>query len=191
MLLFIDNYDSFSYNLVQYFQILGQEVSVFRHDAITVEEITWIDPAYIVLSPGPCTPKEAGISIDVIQQLGSQYPVFGVCLGHQCIGAAFGADIISATHVVHGKVCPMTHIGKGVFEGLPNPLMATRYNSLTVDPKTLPDCLEVTAIDRDGDIMGIKHRTLPIEGVQFHPESILSEHGLDLFNHFLTRYRRS
>ena len=189
MLLFIDNYDSFSYNLVQYFQILKQEVVVFRHDAISVGKIRQLNPDHIVLSPGPCSPKDAGICVDVIKELGGTFPILGVCLGHQCIGAAFGAEIVRATTLVHGKTRPIEHDGEGLFEGLPKPLTATRYNSLTVDKATLPDCLKITATDTDGDIMGLRHKALPIEGVQFHPESVLSEHGFALFQNFLNQQK--
>ena len=187
MLLFIDNYDSFSYNLVQCFQMLDQEVTVFRHDAITINEIDQLKPDYIVLSPGPCSPHEAGICVEVLKQLGEKYPILGVCLGHQCIAAAFGGNIVKATTLMHGKTCPVTHDEQGVFTGLPNPLTATRYNSLTVDLNSLPNCLTITATDPDGDIMGIRHQTLAIEGVQFHPESILSEQGMRLFQNFLNK----
>ena len=189
MLLFIDNYDSFSYNLVQYFQMLGEEVIVYRHDAITTDQIMDLNPDYIVISPGPCGPLDAGISIEIIQALGGKIPILGVCLGHQCIGAAFGVSIVKATTLMHGKVTPITHDGSGVFNKLDNPLTVTRYNSLTIDPDSLPDCLLITARDSDDDIMGIRHKTLAIEGVQFHPESILSEQGLLLFQNFLDQNR--
>lgn len=191
MLLFIDNYDSFSYNLVQYFQMLGQDVQVYRHDAISIAEIQRLNPEYIVLSPGPCGPDEAGVCMEVIQKLGGVIPILGVCLGHQCIGAAFGGNITKATTLMHGKICPVAHDGNGLFDNLANPLKVTRYNSLTIDPVTLPGCLTVTARDSDDDIMAICHKTLPIYGVQFHPESILSEQGLLLFQNFLNQNKRT
>jgi len=193
MLLMIDNYDSFTYNIVQYFGELGQDVRVVRNDEITVDEIEALAPQYLVISPGPCSPTEAGISIEAIHHFAGKLPILGVCLGHQSIGQAFGGDVIRAKQVMHGRLSPMYHADQGVFRDLPNPFTATRYHSLVVAKDTLPDCLEVTAWTQDADgnfdeIMGLKHKTLPIEGVQFHPESILSEHGHQLLKNFLDAY---
>ncbi|SFF48926.1 anthranilate synthase, component II [Fontimonas thermophila] len=193
MLLMIDNYDSFTYNLVQYFGELGVEVRVFRNDCISVDEVARLAPRHIVLSPGPCTPNEAGICLELIERLQGRFPILGVCLGHQAIGQAFGGVVKRAREVMHGKVSLVHHNGCGVFRGLPSPYTATRYHSLIVEKETLPDCLEVTAWTRlaDGtmdEIMGIRHRSLPIEGVQFHPESILTEHGHALLKNFLESY---
>ncbi|GMT47773.1 MAG: glutamine amidotransferase [bacterium] len=185
MLLMIDNYDSFTYNLVQYFGELGEEVKVYRNDRITVKEIAELDPDRIVISPGPCTPREAGISIDVIRYFAGKKPVLGVCLGHQSIGAAFGGDIINAPQLMHGKTSLIYHDGKTIFEGLPNPFEATRYHSLIIKRETLPDSLDVSAWTKDGEIMGVRHREYIIEGVQFHPESILTTVGKDLLRNFL------
>lgn len=185
MLLMIDNYDSFTYNLVQYFGELGEEVRVFRNDEITLEHIEQLKPARIVVSPGPCTPNEAGISVPVLQHFAGKLPILGVCLGHQSIGAAFGGNIIRAQQVMHGKTSPIHHTGQGVFKGLPNPFTVIRYHSLAIERATLPDCLEVTAWTDDGEIMGVRHKQFDIEGVQFHPESILTEHGYDLLKNFL------
>ncbi|MEY3121978.1 MAG: hypothetical protein RI993_803 [Pseudomonadota bacterium] len=185
MLLMIDNYDSFTYNLVQYFGELGEEVKVVRNDEITLEQVSQLMPACVVISPGPCTPDEAGISLQLIQHYGGSLPLLGVCLGHQSIGQAFGGRIIRAKQVMHGKVSPIFHENSGVFRGLPNPFMATRYHSLIIERESLPDCLEITAWTETGEIMGIRHRTLAIEGVQFHPESVLSEHGHQLLKNFL------
>ncbi|MCP5245185.1 MAG: aminodeoxychorismate/anthranilate synthase component II [Burkholderiales bacterium] len=187
MLLMIDNYDSFTYNLVQYFSELGEDVEVYRNDEITVDRISQLSPDRIVISPGPCTPNEAGISLSVIQQFCEKTPVLGVCLGHQSIGQAFGGKIIHAKKLMHGKTSPIYHKNTGVFRDLPNPLTATRYHSLVIDRATLPDCLEITAWTEDDEIMGVKHKTLMIEGIQFHPESILSEHGHDILRNFLTQ----
>ncbi len=187
MLLMIDNYDSFTYNLVQYFSELGEKVAVYRNDEITLETISQLQPERIVISPGPCTPTEAGISLSVIDQFSDDIPVLGVCLGHQSIGQAFGGKIVHAKQLMHGKTSPIFHHDTGVFKGLPNPFIATRYHSLVIDRSTLPDCLEVTAWTEDGEIMGVRHKTRAIEGVQFHPESILSEHGHQLLKNFLTR----
>lgn len=192
MLLMIDNYDSFTYNLVQYFGELGADVRVFRNDQITIEEIEALDPEKIVISPGPCTPNEAGISLDVIKHFAGKKPIMGVCLGHQSIGQAFGGDIVHASAIMHGKTSPVHHNDTSVFKGLNNPVESTRYHSLVIDKNTLPDCLEVTAWTQteDGEIdeiMGVRHKTLPIEGVQFHPESILTEQGHELLKNFLTR----
>ncbi len=187
MLLMIDNYDSFTYNLVQYFGELGADVRVFRNDQITVGEIENLKPERIVVSPGPCSPAEAGISVAAIRHFAGRLPILGVCLGHQSIGAAFGGRIVHAKRLMHGKTSPIQHKGAGVFSGLPNPFTATRYHSLAIDRDTLPDCLEITAWTDDGEIMGVHHKTLAVEGVQFHPESILTEHGHAMLKNFLTR----
>jgi len=188
----VDNYDSFTYNLVQYFGELGADVTVLRNDEVTVEDIQALDPDKIVISPGPCTPKEAGISVETILTFAGNKPILGVCLGHQSIGYAFGGDIVHAKSIMHGKVSDVYHNDVGVFKGLNNPFVATRYHSLVIDQKTLPDCLEVTAWTQDeqgnvDEIMGVRHKTLDIEGVQFHPESILTEHGHDMLRNFLQR----
>ena len=190
MLLMIDNYDSFTYNLVQYFGELGQKVNVYRNDEITVDEIENLKPKHVVISPGPCTPNEAGISLEVIKKLAGKIPILGVCLGFQAIAQAFGGNIIGAQRIMHGKISSIHHTGKGVFKGLNNPLNATRYHSLVAEKSTLPDCLEVTAWTNNDsgtieEIMGVRHKTLAIEGVQFHPESILTEHGHQMLNTFL------
>ena len=185
MLLMIDNYDSFTYNLVQYFGELGEEVKVLRNDEITVQEIETMDPQRIVVSPGPCTPNEAGISVPLIRHFAGKIPLLGVCLGHQSIGQAFGGKIVHARQIMHGKVSRISHQNAGVFQELPNPLTATRYHSLVIDRATLPDCLEVTAWTDDGEIMGVRHKQFHVEGVQFHPESILTERGHDLLGNFL------
>ena len=190
MLLMIDNYDSFTYNLVQYFGELGEDVRVFRNDEITVQEIAALKPARIVVSPGPCSPAEAGISVAVIKEFAGKIPVLGVCLGHQSIGAAFGGNIVHAKQLMHGKTSPVHHTDQGVFHGLPNPLTVTRYHSLAIERSSLPDCLEVTAWTDDGEIMGVRHKTLAVEGVQFHPESILTERGHDLLKNFLVESRQ-
>lgn len=189
MILMIDNYDSFTYNLVQYLRELGETVQVYRNDTITPDEIRALHPERIVISPGPCTPTEAGISMQVIREFAGQIPILGVCLGHQAIGQAFGGRIIRARHVMHGKLSAVHHLNRGVFAGLPNPLTVTRYHSLVIDSTHVPDDFEVTAwtIDATGqreEIMGIRHRTLAIEGVQFHPESIMSEAGHELLENF-------
>ncbi|MBF0358035.1 MAG: aminodeoxychorismate/anthranilate synthase component II [Magnetococcales bacterium] len=191
MLLMIDNYDSFTYNLVQYFGQLGVTVEVFRNDAITIDEVHKLKPQHIVLSPGPCTPDQAGITLEIIKTFAGKIPIFGVCLGHQAIGQAFGGEVIRAPAVMHGKVSEVHHQGRGVFENLPNPLTATRYHSLVVKKESLPDCLMVTGWTADGLIMGLKHKTLPVEGVQFHPESILTEQGHDLLANFIRQPRFS
>jgi anthranilate synthase component 2 len=185
MLLMIDNYDSFTYNLVQYFGELGEEVRVVRNDEMTLDEIERLAPRRIVLSPGPCTPNEAGVSLELIARFAGRLPLLGVCLGHQAIGQAFGGKIIHAKTLMHGKVSRIHHSGKGVFSGLPTPYDATRYHSLAIERASCPQELEVTAWTEDGEIMGVRHRTLPIEGVQFHPESILTEHGHALLRNFL------
>ena len=185
MLLMIDNYDSFTYNLVQYFGELGEEVRVYRNDAITLKEIAAMKPDHLVISPGPCSPKEAGISVAAIQEFAGKMPLLGVCLGHQSIGFAFGGEIVHAKTMMHGKLSPIHHADVGVFKGLPNPLTANRYHSLAIRRDTLPDCLAVTAWTDDGEIMGVRHKTLAVEGVQFHPESIMTERGHDLLRNFL------
>jgi anthranilate synthase/aminodeoxychorismate synthase-like glutamine amidotransferase len=186
MLLLIDNYDSFTFNLYQYFCELGAEVEVHRNDAISVADCLSMAPERVVVSPGPCTPKEAGISVDLVRAFAGRTPFLGVCLGHQCIGEAFGADIVSAGEIVHGKTSQITHDNRGVFAGLPNPFEAIRYHSLAIDPATVPAELEVSARSESGVIMGIRHRTLPaLEGVQFHPESIMTKPGHDLLRNFL------
>jgi anthranilate synthase/aminodeoxychorismate synthase-like glutamine amidotransferase len=186
MLLVIDNYDSFTYNLVQYFGELGAELLVKRNDEVTLDEIARLKPARIVISPGPCTPLEAGISNDVVRQFGPTIPLLGVCLGHQCIGHVFGGNVVRAERLMHGKTSPILHHGTGVFAELPNPFEATRYHSLLVQRESFPSALEITAETAEGEIMGLRHRTLPIHGVQFHPESILTLHGKKLLQNFLT-----
>nr|WP_330390677.1 aminodeoxychorismate/anthranilate synthase component II [Caminicella sporogenes] len=181
----IDNYDSFTYNLVQYLECLKEEVLVYRNDEITLKEIEKIAPDMIVLSPGPCTPNEAGICIDLVKKFKGQIPILGICLGHQTIGQVFGAKILKAVRPVHGKVYPIIHNNKGVFRGLKNPLNVTRYHSLIVDKVSLPDCFEITAETSEGEIMGIRHKEYLIEGVQFHPEAILTEMGMELLENFL------
>jgi anthranilate synthase component II len=185
MLLMLDNYDSFTYNLVQYFGELGEDVHVYRNDEITVAEIAALKPTRIVVSPGPCSPAEAGISVALIKEFAGKIPLLGVCLGHQSIGAAFDGDIVHAKQLMHGKTSEVHHNDTGVFKGLPNPLTVTRYHSLAIKRETLPDCLEVTAWTDDGEIMGVRHKTLDVEGVQFHPESILTDRGHDLLKNFL------
>ena len=193
MILMIDNYDSFTYNLVQYFGELGAEIKVVRNDEITVAEIAALAPEKIVISPGPCTPNEAGVSIETLQTFAGKIPLLGVCLGHQSIGQAFGGKVIRAPFVMHGKTSPVYHNNTGVFTGLKNPFQATRYHSLVIEKDSIPDCLEITAWTQNEDgsmaeIMGVKHKTLAVEGVQFHPESILTEHGHDMLRNFLTAY---
>jgi len=185
MLLVIDNYDSFTYNLVQYFGELGEDVQVFRNDDITLEGVERLNPARIVVSPGPCTPNEAGISVPAIRHFAGKVPILGVCLGHQSIGQAFGGKIVHAKQLMHGKTSAIHHNNGSVFRGLPGDFQATRYHSLVIERASLPDCLEVTAWTDDGEIMGVRHKTLPIEGVQFHPESILTEHGHAMLKNFL------
>ena len=185
MLLMIDNYDSFTYNLVQYFGELGEDVRTYRNDEITIEAIEKLNPSRICISPGPCTPHEAGVSVPVLQHFAGKLPILGVCLGHQSIGAAFGGKVIRAQQVMHGKTSPIEHSGVGVFKNLPSPYTIIRYHSLAIARDSLPDCLEVTAWTADGEIMGVRHKTYSIEGVQFHPESILSEHGHALLQNFL------
>lgn len=195
MLLMIDNYDSFTYNLVQYFGELGQEVVVHRNDQIDLETIQTMEPKYLVISPGPCTPTEAGISVEAIKHFAGKIPIMGVCLGHQSIGQAFGGKIIRAKHVMHGKTSPVFHKDSGMFANLPNPVEVTRYHSLVIEQESLPDCLEVTAWTQDekgalDEIMGVRHKELPIEGVQFHPESILTEQGHQMLRNFLEQHTR-
>ena len=190
MLLMIDNYDSFTYNLVQYFAELGQEVEVYRNDQINLEKIKSLNPKYIVLSPGPCTPNEAGISLDVVHELKGKVPILGVCLGHQTIGQALGGKITHAKTIMHGKTSEIHHLNKGVFKNLKNPFIATRYHSLVIEKVSCPEELEITAWTDDDEIMGVKHKELPLEGVQFHPESILTEHGHDLLKNFLKNYEK-
>jgi anthranilate synthase/aminodeoxychorismate synthase-like glutamine amidotransferase len=185
MLLMIDNYDSFTYNLVQYLGELGENIRVFRNDKITIPEIEKLNPEKIVISPGPCTPKEAGISINVIKHFAGKIPILGVCLGHQAIGAAYGGEIINAPRLMHGKTSIIHHDGKTIFKDLPNPFEATRYHSLIIKKETLPDCLEITAWTDREEIMGVRHKKFIIEGVQFHPESILTKVGKDLLGNFL------
>lgn len=185
MLLLIDNYDSFTWNLAQYLGELGADVLVYRNDAVTLDQIAAWEPEKIVISPGPCTPTEAGISVPLIQRFAGKVPILGVCLGHQAIGQAFGGRIVRAQRVMHGKLSPVTHDGRGVFTGLPSPLTVTRYHSLAIESGTMPACLEVSATADDGEIMGVRHREWAVEGVQFHPEAILTEHGHALLKNFL------
>ena len=185
MLLLIDNYDSFTYNLAQYLGELGAEVRVVRNDAMSVDEVAELAPRRIVVSPGPCTPNEAGISLELIERLAGKFPIFGVCLGHQAIGQAFGGQVVRAPKVMHGKTSPILHDGAGLFAGIPSPMQATRYHSLVVEPSTLPASLRVTARTAEGEIMALQHATLPVWGVQFHPESILTTDGKQLLRNFL------
>jgi anthranilate synthase/aminodeoxychorismate synthase-like glutamine amidotransferase len=187
MLLVIDNYDSFTYNLVQYLGELGQEVRVVRNDEIAAGDVGGLAPTHVVISPGPCTPNEAGISLDVIRSWAGKIPILGVCLGHQSIGQAFGGNIVRAAKVMHGKTSPIFHDGRGVFTGLPSPFEATRYHSLLIERSTIPDSLDVTAQTEEGEIMAVRHKTLPVEGVQFHPESFLTTVGKDLLRNFIER----
>ncbi len=185
MVVIIDNYDSFTYNLVQYLGELGEEIEVYRNDAITLDEVAARRPSHVVISPGPCTPNEAGISVDLIKRFAGAIPILGVCLGHQSIGAAFGGDVVRADRLMHGKTSMIHHDGKTIYQGLDNPFEATRYHSLIVKRQTLPACLEISAETDQGEIMGLRHRSLPVEGVQFHPESILTRVGKDLLRNFL------
>ena len=185
MLLIIDNYDSFTYNLVQYFGELGAEMRIFRNDVITVDEIRALGPQRICISPGPCTPDDAGISCQLIRELGASIPILGVCLGHQAIGQVYGGDVVRADRLMHGKTSPIHHRGAGIFAGMPSPFEATRYHSLIVKPETLPDCLEITAWTAEQEIMGLRHKQHPVHGVQFHPESILTQDGMKLLENFL------
>lgn len=185
MLLVIDNYDSFTYNLVQYLGELGEAVEVYRNDKITLDQIEQLRPSRLVISPGPCTPNEAGISVDTIRRFGGKLPILGVCLGHQSMAVAFGGEVIRAQRLMHGKTSPVKHDEKTIFQSLPNPFEATRYHSLIVNRNNLPDCLEISAETAEGEIMGLRHKTLGVEGVQFHPESILTRVGKDLLRNFL------
>jgi anthranilate synthase component II len=185
MLLMIDNYDSFTFNLVQYFGELGADVKVVRNDELGVRELDALAPSHVVLSPGPCTPNEAGITLETITRLAGKVPILGVCLGHQAIGQAFGGKVVRAKQVMHGKVSRIRHDEKGVFAGLANDFVATRYHSLVVERESLPSCLEISAQSEDGEIMGLRHRSLPVEGVQFHPEALLTEHGHAMLENFL------
>ena len=185
MVLVIDNYDSFTYNLVQYLGEMGVDMQVHRNDQITLERIRQLKPERILVSPGPCSPRESGLSNDIIRNFGPETPVFGVCLGHQCIGHVFGADVVVNYRMMHGKTSAIRHNGEDLFEGMPNPFQATRYHSLVIKRDTLPDCLEVTAETEEGEIMGVRHKELPIWGVQFHPESILTESGRQIMQNFL------
>lgn len=185
MILVIDNYDSFTYNLVQYLGELGAELRVFRNDEITIEQAVALKPEKVLVSPGPCTPKEAGISCDIIREFGARIPLFGVCLGHQSIGDVYGGKVIRAERLMHGKTSPMIHEGKSVFNGLPSPFEATRYHSLIIERESIPDCLEITAWTAEGEIMGVQHKEHPVHGVQFHPESILTIEGKKLLQNFL------
>jgi len=187
MILVIDNYDSFTYNLVQYLGELGEEVTVRRNDRVTLDEIASMRPDHILISPGPCTPNEAGISLALIDRFKDRIPILGVCLGHQAIGQAFGGEVVRAGQLMHGKTSQIFHDGKTIFEGLPSPFTATRYHSLVVRRETLPDCLDISAETSDGEIMGLRHKEYPVEGVQFHPESIMTEHGHTLLKNFLGR----
>jgi anthranilate synthase component 2 len=189
MLLMIDNYDSFTYNLVQYLGELGADVKVVRNDEVALDEVERMRPELIVISPGPCSPNEAGISLGLIERLGGAVPILGVCLGHQAIGQAYGGKVVHAKRLMHGKTSPIHHAGQGVFAGLPSPFTATRYHSLAVERASLPDCLEVTAWTDDGEIMGLRHSGLAVEGVQFHPEAILTEHGHAMLKNFLDAAR--
>jgi anthranilate synthase/aminodeoxychorismate synthase-like glutamine amidotransferase len=185
MILVIDNYDSFTYNLVQYLGEMGAEMAIFRNDAITLTEIEAMRPDRIVISPGPCTPKEAGISVDLIKTFGASIPTLGVCLGHQSIGEAYGGEVVRAERLMHGKTSMISHDGKSIYRGVPNPFEATRYHSLIIKKESIPDCLEITAWTDAGEIMGVRHKSHPVEGVQFHPESILTQVGKDLLKNFL------
>lgn len=188
MLLFIDNYDSFTYNIVQYLAQLGQNVVVKCNDEITLDEIAALNPQYLVIGPGPCTPKEAGISVAAMQHFAGKLPILGVCLGHQTIGEAFGGKVVRAKTLMHGKTSPVFHHNVGVFRDLPNPVICTRYHSLVIDRDSLPEHLQITAWTEDGEIMGVRHRDFPIEGVQFHPEGLLTERGHDMLNNFLLEF---
>ncbi|MFK7696891.1 aminodeoxychorismate/anthranilate synthase component II [Paenibacillus sp. HJGM_3] len=185
MILVIDNYDSFTYNLVQYLGELGEEVVVYRNDQIDMAGIEKLQPSHILISPGPCTPNEAGVSLELIEHFKGKIPILGVCLGHQSIGQVFGGDVVRAEKLMHGKTSDIYHDGRGIFEGLPSPYTATRYHSLIVRRDTLPDCLEISAETKEGEIMGLRHKEYPIEGVQFHPESIITDHGHQLLRNFL------
>ncbi|WP_409305873.1 aminodeoxychorismate/anthranilate synthase component II [Peribacillus sp. SCS-155] len=189
MILMIDNYDSFTYNLVQYLGEMGENLEIIRNDQISVTEIENLRPSFLMISPGPCTPNEAGVSLEAIDYFAGKVPIFGVCLGHQSIGQVFGGRIVKAERLMHGKTSPVYHDGKTIFEGLPSPFNATRYHSLLIAKDSVPDCLEVSAWTEEGEIMAIRHKTLPIEGVQFHPESIMTEHGKEMLQNFLQCYK--
>ncbi|MBO1628128.1 aminodeoxychorismate/anthranilate synthase component II [Bacillus arachidis] len=191
MILMIDNYDSFTFNLVQFLGELGQELVVKRNDEVTISDIEQMKPDFLMISPGPCSPNEAGVSMDVIKHFAGRIPIFGVCLGHQSIAQVFGGDVVRAERLMHGKTSPMYHDGKRIFSEIPNPFTATRYHSLIVKKETLPECLEVTSWTEEGEIMGLRHKTLPIEGVQFHPESIMTSHGKELLQNFIRSYSPS
>ncbi|MGM0867814.1 MAG: aminodeoxychorismate/anthranilate synthase component II [Bacillota bacterium] len=190
MILMIDNYDSFTYNLVQFLGELGEELVVKRNDEITIDEIETLSPDYLMISPGPCSPNEAGVSLEAIRTFAGKIPIFGVCLGHQSIAQVFGGEVVRAERLMHGKVSSMIHDGKTVFKDMPNPFKATRYHSLIVKRETLPECFDITAETKEGEIMAIRHKQLPIEGVQFHPESIMTEQGKQLLLNFLTTYKK-
>ncbi|MBR3216235.1 MAG: aminodeoxychorismate/anthranilate synthase component II [Exiguobacterium sp.] len=189
MIVLIDNYDSFTYNLVQYFGELGQELVVYRNDEVTIQEIEALAPSYLVISPGPCTPNEAGISVEAIRVFAGRIPILGVCLGHQAIAQAFGGEVVHAERLMHGKTSKIQHDGKSIFKKIPQQSVVTRYHSLAVERSSLPECLVVTAETETGEIMALRHRTLPIEGVQYHPEAILTEHGKEMIRNFIEEYR--
>ncbi|AMR00732.1 MULTISPECIES: aminodeoxychorismate/anthranilate synthase component II [Bacillus] len=191
MILMIDNYDSFTFNLVQFLGELGQELVVKRNDEVTISDIENMKPDFLMISPGPCSPNEAGISMEVIKYFAGKIPIFGVCLGHQSIAQVFGGEVVRAERLMHGKTSLMHHDGKTIFSDIPNPFTATRYHSLIVKKETLPDCLEITSWTEEGEIMALRHKTLPIEGVQFHPESIMTSHGKELLQNFICKYRPS
>lgn len=191
MIVMIDNYDSFTYNLVQYLGVLGEELIVKRNDEITVAEIERLRPDFIMISPGPCTPNEAGVSLEVIDRFAGQIPIFGVCLGHQAIAQAFGGRVVRAPRLMHGKTSSVYHDGETIFRGVPNPFTATRYHSLIVEKETLPDCFVVSAWTEEDEVMAIRHKTLPVEGVQFHPESIMTSHGMQLLKNFIDMYKKA
>jgi para-aminobenzoate synthetase component 2 len=186
----IDNYDSFTYNLVQYLGVLGEELIVKRNDEVTIKEIERLNPDFIMISPGPCTPNEAGISLEAIAYFAGKIPIFGVCLGHQAIAQVFGGKIVRANRLMHGKTSQIFHDGKTIFSGIPSPFTATRYHSLIVEKETLPDCFEISGWTEENEIMAIRHKTLPVEGVQFHPESIMTSHGMQLLKNFIETYKR-
>ena len=190
MILMIDNYDSFTYNLVQYLGILGEELIVKRNDEITVKEIEALNPDFLMISPGPCTPNEAGVSMEAIKYFAGKIPIFGVCLGHQAIAQVFGGKVVRADRLMHGKTSQVFHDGKTIFANIPSPFTATRYHSLIVEKETLPDCFEISAWTEENEIMAIRHKTLPVEGVQFHPESIMTSHGMKLLENFIQTYKR-
>jgi para-aminobenzoate synthetase component II len=190
MILMIDNYDSFTYNLVQYLGVLGEELIVKRNDEITIKEIETLSPDFLMISPGPCTPNEAGVSMEAIEYFAGKIPIFGVCLGHQAIAQVFGGKVVRADRLMHGKTSPIFHDGRTVFANIPSPFTATRYHSLIVEKETLPDCFEISAWTEENEIMAIRHKTLPVEGVQFHPESIMTSHGMKLLENFIQTYKR-